>query len=625
MIEFIGLGTADMAELHAMMEIAHTLYHTPSVKIPRTLKTLCLASIAGAISIDQVLLSGGYGGYRLRSVSAATNFLWSLSKSRGVLERKTDGRVSDVGLFSITEDGLESMEKGIMQLIEKGVLEDTDGHVMDSVKGFCRACSKRKWKQPKNLSHSNGINDLLAAFLPICRMPMQYLRELNVYQTGDTPKAEHYIRYHGSSSFRMDAFLYIKGGAAAGGMDEAIFYEQDTGTQSGMAISGKYANYIQMASEHYTGQQGAPPFRPSLVFGLQCSYDTTKRSSAPAIADGRDTRMQNARNNILSHFAFWSDLTGNDSLKQLTEQLEAAYASTKNILYRKGLEFLADFRSENPEIKKISDVRAYFGGCTDTAKGTATCNTIENMEAFMRRRNIFMERLGLIRAEHLFKLGFRVCTVPNSSMDYYMQYLFPFHTLLFPLLPALLRACGMSAPCIHLPDRPIGMPGVQMPNATYITTSGGRKRIVAFESLSHDMSSLTRIHAMCSHEGGLLLGGIPVTLIVFFSDMDLGKVRALATEKPCSSYCPAAPNSAFMPDSSLGAPRGEILYVCMDSAFPLFDGDAGSRPPLTLGLTFAPDGCGYYRQVLNGATFLPVRNTLPKAATSCTQLVAYRP
>ena len=610
MAQFYNMGFENNQELRAATNIAFNLFHSPSQKISRTLKALYIAMLCGSISIHQVLVCGCYGDYRNRALITAGNFLWSMSRQRGLIDRHTDGRVDGIGLFSINKSGYENLIKGTLLLSEKKTIPNVSETDITALKSLCGTLSKKKWKNPKNVNHSSGINDFFSSLLPICLKPPFYCRELNVFQSGDATDAHMCIRYHGSSSFRMDAFAFIKG-LHKDDTYIPICYEQDTGTQSGSVIANKMNNYAQLYSDMIQDNKHTPL---CLLYGLQCSYDTSKKAENATISDGKDTRESNSRNSILSHLMFYVDLTGDDTIEGCVANLKSAQERTGKGFYSKCISFLEGFLAENPDITEISNIKAYYANAAGDTSTNISYDTLADLDVFHRRRNIIMERLRKANIEYLLYSGMRIAAVQNNALDYYLQFLYPHETMLSGHIDQLLHCCGISFTQITKYDSIKDICTVKVPNCYSCLLPGGAKRYAIFENFSHDLSSRIRIpHFLEVAE----TTDIPVTIICFFMDKDIQDIKDFSNQH-CQSLVPADTDSAFLPASFKPTSNGasnEILFVDMEECTHLFSNAPSTIP---LGLTFLTDGTGIYKQLMDITTMSLMRHYIPADGRSYT-------
>lgn len=501
----------------------------------------------------------------------------------------------------------------------------------------------RRWQNIKNVVHYDGISSFLCTMLSYGTVSM-LMREVNVFNYQTHTRATCYFRGSSLSAFRMDAYAligtdpsnHVKGQDTKEGQCH-IFYEQDTGTQTGNVLSAKIQSYLPFLQQY---RQSEPSKGFLLLFGLmgkdkvkiRHSYKNTlffhqnskeyralKAVQFALLLQKEDCSIKE----LMSRLKLLSKTnTGYDIISTI-RIMENSYASFCQFCGMPELmaEDIPDIcqpdtlkvpvnnssgssTSNNilthPLYDSMYSARAYVSFLNnhlceskkDTDKPLEPCEYVEDADIeditdFFTRRNLLyrkcVEEINAAPFADASIRGLRVCGIPTTRMRDFFPFLCPYETGLFHTFKDFLLENGVTvhdmgdyAPVFSFSENCTGVNYFR-----YSYREGDLS--VFYENFSFDLSSRLRIPAVMHT---LKTFQTDALMVCFFARQDLPAVREFATTalSPFSLKTHAA---AFSHPAS-----GSILFVCMEDYL------SGSYKAIR----FCSDGLGAYPLIMDYAT-----------------------
>lgn len=621
MVQLNGYDADKVKDCRCVFDITKRLLLDNDIadKYKKTPIQLLYALMGGSLTVSELLLTGLYGPVDKRSVVTANRNISYMTDARyRYITKRMDGRKDAIGVWTITKEGTDvicdklsalSAETDPLKGNRKRYFFTVTDTELDALKRVFE--ENKRWKSPANLMHSCGINDFLVSLFSTSVSTPCFFREVNVYRSADEKKASFHYVYDGSRAFRMDALGFLKGCMES---DPVIplFYEQDTGSQSGSVLAQKAANYKEFFSTLLRDKELYHGLPLSLVFGLQYSSGISVKKKE--ISNGAKTRAENKRKRLISMLMYAGGLLDDNSISYVTSLLEHRIAtdSTNTRDYKESLQLIREITAADPACRHIDDLKMAVLEDDNPDKDTESgiFNARASLAFFINRRNLLFTKFSSLDT-FLFYSGVRIVTLPNSCMSTYMPYVYPHELGLDWIIQPLLAHSGnifsghpQYSPMQRILD-------VSIPN-TYVFADKASRHTVFFENFSLDYGSRVRIPAALTRMKNMndeKLAAAGYLIVCFFLSEDLPLLREFVLAH-CKDFASPDANHAFMP-----AAPDRILFICMD--------DVLAAGPEARAIRFDTAGNAYYHMQITFPALTATREYIPADATDVAEKRPY--
>lgn len=638
MIKFYGKDSDFYHSLERGCSIAATLYEEAEEPL---IRFLFAALYSGVLSYRQFQSMGMFlekGEFLTGNAKKAVSYY----EKAGYLNPAASSREnSRFKAYSLSKKGLLRL---MDTLKHEDMLSQEDIDFLPSL-----FSSTKRWRSLKNIQHYDGISSFMCNILSTSRVSI-LMRELNIMNFHTHTRATCYFCGAAVPSMRADAYAKI---GQALTRECHIFYEQDTGSQSGTVISKKMHSYLPFLLQL---KETEPDANIMLLFGLMDkgghNGSVAYQSSLSLHQNSREYRALKAihlslllqtadcplgdlvqRIEVLCEGNHGFDLEG--ALKyikssypgflqymgyigktgdakgssQTVKAHPAAVAGdpdihTSQLSARGFFAYLTDLLCESKKCLSMED-KGVTGSSTRT--DTLHVSITPSVSGFFTRRDLIfscyerhMDNVDEKNAGEQFSAyalrGNRICCVPTERQREFLPFLCLSEGDFYKKLPDFLLANGITVyDQGHLVKEPV-FSNIFFPEHMLYHYRGGRLHVL-YENLSFDATSATRLASLCRQDGYPASMQMPFLVVCFFLREDLVFLRKLLRNNP--GLC----HHGTMHGLFSAPGTGDTLFVCMED---FLEGNFNA-------LRFSKDGLGAYRLVMDPLSGPVYRFLLPEA------------